>query len=75
MPTYMEHPSAANLGMPINMELPPATDLGWSTYMELPSAANLGMSINMERGKRGLFPYVAAVRVNRKRLFPNPYAV
>ena len=46
--TYMELPSAADLGMSINLVYAPATDFGRCSYLDLASATVLGMSIDME---------------------------
>ena len=39
MSTYMKEVNAVDLGMPINMELPPATDFGMPINMEEVNAA------------------------------------
>ena len=56
MSTCMKEVNATNLGMPINMELPPATDFGMSTYMKEVNAIDLRMPINMEEVNAACFP-------------------
>ena len=56
MPTHMKEVNATNLRMPINMELPPATDFGMPIYMKEVNATNLRMPINMEEVNAACFP-------------------
>lgn len=56
MSTCMKEVNATNLRMPINLELPPATDFGMSTYMKEVNAIDLRMPINMEEVNAACFP-------------------